>query len=178
MPREPTETEPRDPSPATKPVRRAVAVAVHPSGRLDRVLCVLRPDDDPELPSTWGLPASTLREGEDWEDAARRVGRQKLGVELAVGDVVGEDRTERGSYILHMREFRAEVVRGGAPDVPQPHAGTQYRDWRWSGPESLAEAARLGSLCSQIFLASAGAEPGRAEGGGGGDGREDSATPG
>lgn len=174
MPREPAGNEPRDPSPATKPLRQAVAVAVHPPGRPDRVLTVLRPDDDPELPSTWGLPAGTLRGAEDWEEAARRVGRQKLGVELAVGEVVGEDRTERSSYILHMREYRAEVASGGPPEVPQPHEGTQYRNWRWSGPEGLEEAARLGSLCSRIFLASEGAETRRAEEGGGGDGRGDS----
>lgn len=136
-------------------MRRAVAVAVHPSGRRDRVLTVLRPEDDPELPSTWGLPATTLEPGEGWEEAAHRVGRGKLGVELVVGALVGEDRTERGSYVLHMKEYRAEVAGDGRPEVPQRGGGTQYRDWTWSAADRLRPAARRGSLCSRIFLAAA-----------------------
>ena len=43
------------------------------------ILVVLRPPDDLELPSVWGLPAASLRAGESWEDAVVRAGREKIG---------------------------------------------------------------------------------------------------
>ena len=46
------------------------------------LLLVRRPDDDDDLPGVWGLPAASLAEGESEEDAVRRAGREKLGVEV------------------------------------------------------------------------------------------------
>ena len=46
------------------------------------LLLVRRPDDDENLPGVWGLPAVSLAAGESEEDAVRRAGRDKLGVEL------------------------------------------------------------------------------------------------
>ena len=74
-----------------KPVKRSVAVVVRRSqdpadgGTLadGEFLIVRRPDDpgDP-LAGVWGLPAVTLRDGEDERAAVVRAGRVKLGVEL------------------------------------------------------------------------------------------------
>lgn len=141
-----------------KPTKRSVAVVVRQPDDPARVLTVLRPADDDELPSTWGLPAATLRPGESWRSAAARAGREKLGVTLRVGRTVGEDRTERESYVLRMRAFEAEIE-DGEPEVPQPVRGvTRYRAWTWADADRLVPAARRGSLCSRIYLASVGRE--------------------
>ena len=134
------------------PRKRSVAVVIRHPRHPERFLAVLRPEDDEDLPSTWGLPAASLRPGESWEEAAVRAGREKLGVELQIDGLVGEGRLQRPGYLLHMREFEATIT-SGSPDVDQPLQGvTRYRDWAWSGPERLEPAARAGSLCSRIFL--------------------------
>lgn len=113
---------------------------------------MLRPPDDEDLPDVWGLPAASLRPGEDWADAVRRAGREKLGVELEVSDQLRRGTLERVAYILEMRLFAARVV-AGEPAVPQSNpAVTQYAAWKWAAPSELEPAAARGSLCSRLFL--------------------------
>jgi len=138
-----------------KPVKHAVSFVIYNKER-SHVLSVLRPPDDEHLPDLWGLPAGTLSEGETFEEAVVRAGNEKLGVELVVLAVVGDGKLEREDYVLQMKEFEVEPVRG-EPTVPQPVGGvTQYREWKWARAEELVEAARTGSLCSRIFLESVG----------------------
>jgi ADP-ribose pyrophosphatase YjhB (NUDIX family) len=115
----------------------------------DRVLLVRRPDDDPDLPGVWGLPAASLTDGESPGEAVRRAGREKLGVEVRPLDALGQD----GS----MTDFRAEIV-SGEPAVPQPGPGTQYAALRWGDLADLLPAARQGSLCSRVLLRARGVE--------------------
>lgn len=135
-----------------KPVKHSVAVVVRcPGGAF---LIVRRPDDpeDP-LAGVWGLPAVTLREGEDERAAVVRAGRVKLGVELAAGARIGEKTADRGGYVLRLAGYEA-TVRAGAPAVPQPDDSmTQYTACAYTAdPGALAEAAARGSLCAQVFL--------------------------
>lgn len=132
-----------------KTVKHSIALVIAGGG--GRVLMVLRPGDDESLPGVWGLPAVTTALGEDEEQAVRRAGREKLGVEVLPGALQGEAETDRPGYALRMRNREATVVRG-APRVPQPHPGTQYVDWRWGDPAELKPAARAGSLCCQLLL--------------------------
>jgi uncharacterized protein len=134
-------------------IKRSVAVVVR-GPEAGTFLVVKRPDDpgDP-LAGVWGLPAVTLADGEDERAAAVRVGRDKLGVELAPGLRLGEASADRGDYLLVLADYEATIV-GGAPSVPQPDASvTQYVQWRYAAdPAVLAEAADRGSLCARIFL--------------------------
>ena len=132
-----------------KVAKHSVALVV--TGASGRVLMVLRPGDDESLPGLWGLPAVTVAAGESEEDAVRRAGREKLGVEVVSGVLQGEAETDRPEYSLRMRNRVASIARG-APRVPQPHGGTQYVDWRWGDPTELKPAARAGSLCCQVLL--------------------------
>jgi NADH pyrophosphatase NudC (nudix superfamily) len=119
----------------------------------DRVLLVRRPADDHDLPGVWGLPAATVAEGESEQDAVRRAGREKLGVDLRPLEAVGSDG--------FMTDFRAEIVTG-EPAVQRGGTNTQYVEVRWGGLHELVPAARAGSLCSRVLL--------RARGVGWGDG--------
>ena len=134
-------------------IKRSVAVVVR-GPKAGTFLMVKRPDDpgDP-LSGVWGLPAVTLADGEDERAAAVRVGRDKLGVELAPGDRLGEASADRGDHLLVLADYEATIV-GGAPSVPQSDPSvTQYVEWRYAAdPAVLAEAAARGSLCAQIFL--------------------------
>ncbi len=135
-----------------KPVKRAVSFAIFRPDHPDQVLAVLRPPDDQDLPNAWGLPAGSLRPGEDWADAVRRAGREKLGVELEPGEELRRGTLERAAYTLEMRLLAARIV-AGEPAVPQPDPTvTQYSAWKWAYAAELEPAAARGSLCSRLFL--------------------------
>jgi 8-oxo-dGTP pyrophosphatase MutT (NUDIX family) len=109
----------------------------------DGVLLVRRPDDDESLPGVWGLPAASLFEDESEEDAVRRAGREKLGVEVLPLQPIGNDGA--------MTDWEARIV-DGRPSVPQPGPNTQYAQLRWGDARDLVPAARQGSLCSRVLL--------------------------
>lgn len=131
--------------------KRSVSVLVEgPHG--SRVLAVRRPEDDEELPGAWGLPAASLRGEESWAEAAARIGPEKLGVALEVGDVLRQGVADREGRRLRMRLYRAEVA-AGEPEVPQDAPDvTQYVEWAWAPPARLRPSARRGSLCSRLCL--------------------------
>lgn len=140
--------------PDVPPTKRSVAAVVFfDKDEADpRVLAVLRPADDDALPGVWGLPAASLREGESWESAFRRLGDGKLGVELESVAVLARGSLERPGYLLDMRLYAARIV-AGTPSVPQhDRTVTQYVDWRWSDSQILVEGARRGSLCGRLYL--------------------------
>jgi 8-oxo-dGTP diphosphatase len=109
----------------------------------DGLLLVRRPDDDETLPGVWGLPAASLSGAESEEDAVRRAGREKLGVEVEPLRPVGREGT--------MTDWEAEIVYG-EPAAPQPGPNTQYAELRWGALGDLSPAAREGSLCSRVLL--------------------------
>jgi ADP-ribose pyrophosphatase YjhB (NUDIX family) len=132
-----------------KPLKRSVALVIDgPSGLL---LLVRRPEHDESLPGEWGLPAATLRPGEGEEDAVRRAGLDKLGVEVRPLRALGDAEDERPAYRIRMRDWAVEIA-AGEPAVPQPGGGTQYESWRWGDPAELVPAARRGSLCARVLL--------------------------
>jgi NUDIX domain len=107
------------------------------------LLLVRRPDDDESLPGVWGLPAVSLAPGESDEDAVRRAGRDKLGVDVEPVERVGRERT--------MTDWEARIL-SGEPAVPQPGPHTQYTELLYGEPAELVPAAREGSLCCRVLL--------------------------
>ena len=141
------------------PVQRAVALVVHSPDDAGLLLAVRRPEDDAELPGLWGLPAATLRVDETVEDAARRIGETKLGVDLEPGEVAARGTQQRPAYLLEMA-LRTAKLRdpNGRPRLLEPSGlTTAYVDWRWARPDILAEAAQHGSLCCRLLMSRHGA---------------------
>lgn len=91
----------------------------------------------------WGLPAATCADDESEEDAVRRAGREKLGVQVEPLQAIGS--------ALFMTDWTARIVQG-EPTVPQPGPDTQYAAMRWGEVSELVPAARQGSLCSRVLL--------------------------
>ena len=138
-----------------RPEKESVAIVIRKTDAPNEVLVVLRPDDDEDLPNVWGLPAASLRPGETWEDAVKRVGIEKLGVQVRVGEQLEHGAVERRNYRLQMRLYEAEIE-NGTPFVPQPDkAFTQYSKWKWGVAEDLRPAAQRGSLCCKLYLKTA-----------------------
>jgi 8-oxo-dGTP diphosphatase len=120
--------------------RRSVSLVIEGP---DGLLLVRRPDGDESLPGIWGLPAASLGEGESEEDAVRRAGREKLGVEVVPVRPVGSEGA--------MTDWEARIA-DGSPSVPQEGPNTQYSELRWGELRELQPAARQGSLCSRVLL--------------------------
>jgi 8-oxo-dGTP diphosphatase len=135
-------------------VKRSVSLAIRDAD--GGLLLVQRPPDDEELPGAWGLPAATLQHGESCEAAVERAARDKLGIDVRPGRVLGRGEQERAGYRLEMRLYEATLL-GGEPHVPQPVPGvTQYSGWRWGLDDDVRPAAERGSLCSRLMLEAGG----------------------
>ncbi len=120
------------------------------------VLAVRRPDEPGEdLPGLWGLPATTLGDGESPEDGLRRLGREKLGVALTPGRALAEGEQQRADYTLHMTVYEASIAgEARLPDRVSGISGTLYDALDWLPAESFREAAEQGSLCCRLLLRS------------------------
>ena len=138
-----------------RPSRTALALVVEapePAGGGRRWLLVRRPDDDPDLPGVWGLPAGSHADGETDEALVRRIGREKLGVEIEDLGRLSEGHLDRSGYRLEMRLHAVRIV-AGEPRVPQGVPGvTQYSEWGWKPPSELRGGADRGSLCCRLAL--------------------------
>src|SRR6266446_6548893 len=113
------------------PLKRSIAVMVFNS---DKVLSVRRSGEDDELPGIWGLPAGTFRSAETIKDLIRRIGRDKLAVELEPVRKLASGRQFRSQYLLEMDLWEAAMK--GTPVHPE---------WRWATIESLRPGAAAGS---------------------------------
>jgi len=121
-------------------IKHSVAVLIE---RGDQVLAVLRPDADDELPGIWGLPAGTLREGENVQDLVARIGREKLGVTLIPLRRISAGIQDRPNYRLEMELW--EVLMEGTPTHP---------DWQWAPVDLLQPGKDAGSLCCELAIKS------------------------
>ena len=131
----------------------SVALIVYNKDR-SKYLIVKRPLDDESLPGYWGFPATSKKSpNEKWEETVKRVAKTKLGVEIKIVKILGEDTIDRKDYTLILRDYEVEITKG-KPSVPQNVKGvTQYIDLKWTNNASeLKKSAKKGSLCSRIFL--------------------------
>jgi 8-oxo-dGTP diphosphatase len=88
-------------------VKRSVALAAWGA---EGLLLVKRPEEDPEFPGVYGLPAVSPQEGESLEEAARRVAREKLSTEVQLHYPVAFGREERPGYTLELWVYEADLV--------------------------------------------------------------------
>lgn len=136
-----------------KPIHYSAALIIYNEDRT-KYLLVRRPLDDESMPGYWGFPAASKKyPDESWEDIVYRAAKIKLGVEIEITKMLGQDEIDRGDYFLKLRDYEVKVIRGEV-SVPQEKEGvTQYSDMKWTDePSELIKAAKAGSVCSRIFL--------------------------
>lgn len=141
------------------PVKCSVAAVLRNPDDPREFLAVRRPPDDDRLPDVWGLPAVSLHPGELPEEGLRRIGREKLGTRIEPTRFVGIKASDRGEYELILMDIEARLE-GPAPSVARATtSATRYVEQRWTADLSLLlDAARRGSLCSQLLLEASGVE--------------------
>lgn len=141
-----------------QPLKESVSLVITKDN--GEFLAVKRPDDPNDLlAGLWGFPAVSLHPGESRQDGARRVGQQKLGVKIELGEPIGDSTHERDTYTLHMTDYKAKII-SGEPKVPQGDTSvTQYSECQYFTDHTiLIPAARKGSQCVQLFLRSLGVD--------------------
>ncbi len=145
-------------------MKRSVSVAIRSvqTDGAERVVAVLRPKSsgDP-LGGLWGLPAATARDGESEDEAASRVLKDKLGLQVPAGGLtrINEGQRDDGAnsqsmtvYAMVWDENSPLPISLPARSADSREAVTLYEDWRWATPDDLQETARQGSLCTRLYL--------------------------
>jgi len=122
----------------TLSVKHSIAVLIRNG---NRILAIRRPDNDDELPGIWGLPAGTFRASETLEDLVRRIGLEKLGVDLKPVRKLAEGSQDRKLYRLEMELWETEMR--GLP---------QRSQWQWTELSTLEDGRDRGSLCCDLAL--------------------------
>ncbi|WP_035735914.1 (deoxy)nucleoside triphosphate pyrophosphohydrolase [Glycomyces arizonensis] len=89
----------------------------------------------PELAGLWEFPGGKVEPGETETDALRRECREELGVEISVGERVGDDLMAGGGRFL-LRVYRASL-RGGEPEA------LEHARLRWLAADELDDVPWL-----------------------------------
>jgi 8-oxo-dGTP diphosphatase len=110
--------------------RVVVAAAIIDGGRV----LAARRAYPPELAGGWEFPGGKVEPGEDERCALRRECREELGIEVAVGEPLGEADLDRPGWVL--RAWLATV------DAGTPVAAA-HDALRWLGPAELDDVAWL-----------------------------------
>ena len=136
-----------------KPIHYSIALVIYNKDRT-KYLIVKRPLNDDSMPGYWGFPATSKKyPDEPWEDIVYRAAKIKLGVEIEIIKMLGQDEIDRGDYFLKLRDYEVKVIKGRVSVPQENEEGTQYSDMKWTDePSELIKAAKAGSLCSRIFL--------------------------
>ncbi len=143
---------------AKKPARlfAIAAVVIDPTDE-SKFLAVKRPSNAKSLPDVWGLPAITVKYGEQLEMATVRLAREKLNTQVQFLGCLGLASANRGEYELTLMDVVVRLA-GKEPSAWEaPMEQTKYVQQQWTNELSLLkEAALKGSVCSRILLQSQG----------------------
>ena len=104
-----------------KQVIRVVAAVIERDGRY----LITQRNAGAVLPLLWEFPGGRVEEAETEADALQREVRGRIGVEVMVGEKIGEHHHEYAHYDVHMMMFRCTLA-----DEHHPYPAT-VNDLRW-----------------------------------------------
>jgi 8-oxo-dGTP diphosphatase len=108
-----------------KEVIRVVAAVIEREGRY----LITQRNAGAVLPLLWEFPGGRVEADETDEDALHREVKMRIGVDVAVGEKIGEHHHEYAHYDVHMMMFRCTLVEVEG-DESQPYPAT-VNDLRW-----------------------------------------------
>ena len=124
-----------------KPIKDAVSLII--KNEEDKTLFVLRSETKDSYPLVWSLPSSFIHNDETPQDTVKRIGKDKLGVELKPIKLINEGKSDRGDFILFMHDYEAEVS-SGTPSV----VSDDYIEMKWEIPSvQFSTMQEMGDCC-------------------------------
>ena len=126
-----------------KPVKHAVSVIIRDN---DKTLFVLRSPNKKRFPLTWSLPSYFIGEGETYYETIRRIGKDKLGVDLEPVSLLNEGYGERDDFRLFMHDYAAKIIDG------TPHINSDdYVKFSWEEPKSFLLSIETKGECTRLY---------------------------
>lgn len=104
-----------------KEVIRVVAAVIEREGRY----LITQRNAGAVLPLLWEFPGGRIEEGETEAEALHREVRIRIGVDVLVGDKIGEHHHEYAHYDVHLLMFKCTLA-GDEPPYP-----ATVNDLRW-----------------------------------------------
>lgn len=127
----------------TKPIKHAVSVVIRNNSK---TLFALRSPNKKRFPSTWSLPSYFVIEGELDSDTIKRIGRDKLGVQLEPVRLLNEGYGERDEFTLFMHDYEVAIV-GGIPHI----SSDDYTELSWEEPASFLKTISAKGECTRLY---------------------------
>lgn len=125
----------------SEPVRHAISVVI--KNDKGEVLFTKRSANKTSYPLAWSLPSHYAKDKESPADTVKRIGQNKLGVDLKIGKMINEGLSEREDFTLFMHDYEAVIV-NGAPQL----VSNDYTEIKWSDPEKqFASMSVMGDCC-------------------------------
>jgi len=109
-----------------KEIRHAISVVIQNNS--GKTLFAFRSKDKPSYPSVWSLPSATIRNSESPQDTIKRIGVDKLGVDLKPGSLLIEGKQDRDDYILFMHDYEATLSSGTPRVVSSDYDNIEWKD--------------------------------------------------
>lgn len=132
--------------------QKVVSLVVFRDSSREEFLSVKRPEDDEDRPGVWGLPSRTVREDESWEEAVEKAGREKLGLDVEIKELMSEGGQARDGYNVELRNYLVDLD-SEEIDLDQDSEGTNYVKWSWRPPNAFRDDAESPeSLWSTMLL--------------------------
>lgn len=127
-----------------KPIKDAVSVVIR--NEKGETLFALRSPDKSEFPLVWSLPSHFMNDGEKVEDTIKRIGRNKLGVELELVQFLNEGYGDRPDFTLFMHDYEARVTNG----IPRINSD-DFIELKWSDPLTQISSMDIMGDCCRLY---------------------------
>lgn len=109
-----------------------------------KVLFSFRPYSKKVYPCMWSIPSANIKEGETHEDTIKRIGVEKLGVELIPGKLLIDESNDS----IHMYDYEA-TIREGLPKI----VSDDYIKFEWTNPIKKLDGMNESDMgmCTGLF---------------------------
>jgi len=126
-----------------KPLKHAVSVIIRDN---NTTLFALRSADKERFPLTWSMPSYFVKEGEAHSETVKRIGKDKLGVDLELVRLLNEGYGERDDFLLFMHDYEAKIV-SGTPYVNSD----DYIQLEWREPNDFLSTLQIKGECTRLY---------------------------
>lgn len=125
-------------------IHHAVSVVIQNSN--NETLFALRSPQASSYPLTWSLPSHYVAGNETHEETIKRIGKNKLGVELEIGKLLNEGKSDRGNFTLFMHDYSVKIIEGELKIN-----NDYYTNIKWAEPIAQLNSMKVMGDCCRLY---------------------------